>query len=156
MQTGHEQSTSTRELAGPTVEEPVPDDGRDRDTPVGVDDVGAIDARPDRPDRPERPERPARTPGEDLNDIALLPPDEGAGYQYRWQELQTGFVDEPRRTVEQADELVALVMQRLADSFASERERLEGQWGRGEDVSTEDLRVALQRYRAFFHRLLSA
>ena len=78
------------------------------------------------------------------------------GYQYRWQELQTGFVDEPRRTVEQADELVAQVMQRLAESFASERERLEGQWGRGEDVSTEDLRVALQRYRAFFRRLLSA
>jgi hypothetical protein len=64
-------------------------------------------------------------------------------------------VDEPRRTVEQADELVAQVMQRLAESFASERERLEGQWGRGEDVSTEDLRVALQRYRSFFQRLLS-
>jgi hypothetical protein len=112
--------------------------------------------RPERAERPERPERPAPRRDDDDDDIALLPHDEGAGFQYRWQELQTGFVDEPRRTVEQADELVAQVMQRLAESFASERERLEGQWGRGEDVSTEDLRVALQRYRAFFRRLLSA
>jgi hypothetical protein len=63
-------------------------------------------------------------------------------------------VDEPRRTVEQADELVAEVMKRLAEGFAAERERLEQQWGRGEDVSTEDLRLALQRYRSFFQRLL--
>ncbi len=87
---------------------------------------------------------------------ALLPADENTGFQRRWEDLQTGFVDEPRRTVEQADELVAQVMQRLAEGFATERERLEQQWGRGEDVSTEDLRIALQRYRAFFQRLLSA
>ncbi len=62
---------------------------------------------------------------------------------------------EPRQTVEQADELVAEVMKRLAEGFATERERLEGQWGRGEDISTEDLRVALQRYRSFFQRLLA-
>ena len=65
-------------------------------------------------------------------------------------------MDEPRRAVEEADELVAQLMQRLAEGFAAERERLEQQWGRGEDISTEDLRVALQRYRAFFQRLLSA
>ena len=47
-------------------------------------------------------------------------------------------------------------MKRLAQGFAAERERLEQQWGRGEDVSTEDLRIALQRYRGFFQRLLSA
>jgi hypothetical protein len=57
--------------------------------------------------------------------------------------------------VERADELVAEVIKRLADSFAQERSRLEGQWGRGDNVSTEDLRVALQRYRAFFDRLLN-
>ena len=72
------------------------------------------------------------------------------------EHIQTGFVDEPRQTVEQADELVAQVMQRLAEGFAAERERLEQQWGRGEDVSTEDLRIALQRYRSFFQRLLAA
>ena len=87
---------------------------------------------------------------------ALLPADENNSFQRRWEELQTAFVDDPRRTVEQADELVAQVMQRLAEGFAAEREQLEAQWGRGEDISTEDLRVALQRYRAFFQRLLSA
>ena len=86
----------------------------------------------------------------------LLPRDENAEFQRRWEEIQTGFVDEPRQTVEQADELVAHVMRRLAEGFAAERESLEEQWGRGEDVSTEDLRLALQRYRDFFQRLLSA
>jgi len=86
----------------------------------------------------------------------LLPREQNAEFQTRWEKIQTGFVDEPRQTVEQADELVAEVMKRLAEGFATERERLEGQWGRGEDVSTEDLRVTLQRYRGFFQRLLSA
>src|SRR4051794_22658527 len=86
----------------------------------------------------------------------LLPREQNAEFQTRWEKIQTGFVDEPRQTVEQADELVAEVMKRMAEGFATERERLEGQWGRGEDVSTEDLRVTLQRYRGFFQRLLSA
>jgi hypothetical protein len=76
-------------------------------------------------------------------------------FQSRWEEIQVRFVDEPRGAVEDADALVATVMQRLAEGFAQERERLESQWGRGEDISTEDLRVALQRYRSFFQRLLS-
>jgi hypothetical protein len=86
----------------------------------------------------------------------LLPEGERSDLQRQWEGIQTGFVDEPRQTVEQADALVATVMQRLAEGFAQERERLEQQWGRGEDISTEDLRVALQRYRSFFQRLLSA
>jgi hypothetical protein len=86
----------------------------------------------------------------------LFERDESSGYQGRWETIQTNFVDDPRRTVEEADELVAEVMRQLAESFAAERERLESQWGRGEDVSTEDLRVALQRYRSFFQRLLAA
>jgi hypothetical protein len=73
----------------------------------------------------------------------------------RWETIQGGFVDEPRRAVEEADTLVAELMQRLADSFAEERKGLEGQWDRGDEVSTEDLRIALQRYRSFFDRLLS-
>jgi hypothetical protein len=83
----------------------------------------------------------------------LLP--DSAEFQTRWEEIQARFVDEPRGAVEDADALVATVMQRLAAGFAQERERLEAQWGRGEDISTEDLRVALQRYRSFFQRLLS-
>jgi hypothetical protein len=73
----------------------------------------------------------------------------------RWDGIQTGFVDEPRGAVEQADALVAECMQRLADTFARERQGLEQQWSRGDDVSTEDLRVALRRYRSFFDRLLA-
>jgi len=74
----------------------------------------------------------------------------------RWSNVQAGFVDEPRRSVEQADELVATVMQRLTEGFANERSSLEKQWDSGDNISTEDLRVALQRYRAFFGRLLNA
>lgn len=74
----------------------------------------------------------------------------------RWGDVQAGFVDEPRRSVEHADQLVATVMQRLAEGFANERAALEKQWESGDNVSTEDLRVALQRYRAFFGRLLNA
>jgi hypothetical protein len=74
----------------------------------------------------------------------------------RWGNVQAGFVDEPRRAVEEADKLVAAVMKRLAEGFASERSTLEKQWDRGDNVSTEDLRVALQRYRSFFDRLLNA
>jgi hypothetical protein len=86
---------------------------------------------------------------------ALFPENESKDFHQRWTDIQTAFVDEPRRAVERADELVAEVIKRLADSFAEERSRLEGQWGRGDNVSTEDLRVALQRYRAFFDRLLN-
>jgi hypothetical protein len=86
---------------------------------------------------------------------ALFPENESKDFHKRWTDIQTAFVDEPRQAVERADELVAEVIKRLADSFARERSRLEGQWGRGDNVSTEDLRVALQRYRAFFDRLLN-
>lgn len=86
---------------------------------------------------------------------ALLPADMDATFQQQWKEIQTRFVDQPRGAVEDADSLVANLMQQLAEGFAKERERLEAQWGRGEDISTEDLRVALQRYRTFFQRLLS-
>jgi len=85
----------------------------------------------------------------------LLTADSTATLRRRWDEVQTRFVDEPRAAVEEADGLVANAMQQLADGFAAERERLEAQWDRGEDISTEDLRVALQRYRSFFRRILS-
>ncbi len=75
-------------------------------------------------------------------------------FRSQWSEVQTGFVDEPRRAVKDADNLVASLMQKLAEGFATERELLEKQWDRGVEVSTEDLRVALQRYRSFFDRLL--
>ena len=73
----------------------------------------------------------------------------------RWDAVQTGFVDEPRKSVEEADNLVETAIKRLSQIFADERTRLEGQWEKGDNVSTEDLRIALQRYRSFFTRLLS-
>jgi hypothetical protein len=86
--------------------------------------------------------------------MPLFSKPEMGDFRSQWSKLQTGFVDEPRRTVENADKLVAAVMQRLAEGFANERSGLEKQWDRGDNVSTEDLRVALQRYRSFFDRLL--
>jgi hypothetical protein len=73
----------------------------------------------------------------------------------RWQEIQARFVDDPREAVHDADELVQDVLHRVTRGFADERRRLEEQWDGGDDVSTEELRLALQRYRAFFGRLLS-
>ena len=86
---------------------------------------------------------------------ALFPDDQLRDLQARWNDIQTGFVDEPRSAVERADGLVASTMQQLAEAFSKERSKLEQQWDRGDNISTEDLRVAFQRYRSFFRRLLS-
>ena len=111
---------------------------------AGADPAAAAEAnRDDGNDRNERRE-------------PLLPAAQADRFTTRWTEIQASFVDEPRDSVEQADALVADLMQRLAAGFAGERERLESQWESGDDVSTEDLRVALTRYRSFFDRLLSA
>jgi hypothetical protein len=86
----------------------------------------------------------------------LLAPEDKQDAVGRWREIQAAFVDEPRQAVTDADALVASLMQQLAQMFAAEREQLEAQWSAGRDVSTEDLRQGLQRYRSFFERLLAA
>ena len=86
---------------------------------------------------------------------ALFEPAVLNDFNTRWSEVQTGFVDEPRSAVQRADALVSDVINRIGDSFSRERAQLEQQWDRGGDVSTEDLRLALQRYRSFFSRLLT-
>lgn len=85
----------------------------------------------------------------------LFAESEVGNYRSRWMGIQTAFVDEPRQAVKDADTLVASLMTKLAEGFANERERLEKHWDRGDNVSTEDLRVALRRYRSFFDRLLA-
>src|SRR5580704_16921249 len=85
----------------------------------------------------------------------LFPDDELHNFRARWDQVQTSFVDEPRQAVEQADSLVANVVKRIAEQFSTERERLEKQWDSGDNVTTEDLRQGLRRYRAFFDRLLT-
>jgi hypothetical protein len=162
-----DESLSTRDLAASSgrTEEPVDRAEDERiDEPRRTDAVAGEGVATEIPAGGETPERAddTRATADDTRATAddtperLFPEQEQDDFQRRWEQIQTGFVDDPRHTVEEADELVASVMQRLADGFAQERERLEGQWDRGEDVSTEDLRVALQRYRSFFRRLLSA
>jgi hypothetical protein len=85
---------------------------------------------------------------------ALFPAEDAKNFQSRWDAVQVSFVDEPRRAVEQADALVAEALKRQAEIFAAARADLEAQWSKGQDVSTEDLRQALQRYRTFFTRVL--
>lgn len=85
----------------------------------------------------------------------LLTPEFVQNLRSRWDRIQAGFVDEPRTAVQQADELVAAAIKGLEESFADARNNLEQQWSRGDQVNTEDLRVALTKYRSFFQKLLS-
>ena len=114
------------------------DDGRDMNASIG-----------------NRTQAEAAQPSETDAQEALFSQDESKALYAKWDAVQVGFVDEPRQAVERADSLVAGAMKRLAEIFAEERARLEGQWDRGDSVSTEELRLALRRYRAFFGRLLS-
>jgi hypothetical protein len=101
--------------------------------------------------------RTADAPGDDdTSREPLLSESSASGHRSRWEQIQARFVDDPKSSVEQADALVNEVIHELETSFGSERETLEAQWQRGEDVQTEDLRVVLRRYRSFFDRLLSA
>jgi hypothetical protein len=96
-------------------------------------------------------------PSIDMNagaSAALLTREETELFRTRWNEIQGKFVDEPRSAVQQADALVSEVSAQITQMFAREHSALEGQWNRGNDVSTEDLRMALQRYRSFFNRLM--
>jgi hypothetical protein len=140
---------STRDLAERPEEAPAGDDQDAADEPDSASEPLA---------RERAAEEPADQSSADADDERepLLSQEQTAGFTKRWEEIQVGFVDEPRDSVAQADSLVADLMQQLAAGFSDERERLEKQWDSGDDVSTEDLRVALTRYRSFFNRLLSA
>jgi hypothetical protein len=90
----------------------------------------------------------------DSSDVQLMPEEHAARLRDQWHQVQSTFVDDPRGAVSQADTLVAEVMQTLASGFAEHKRGLEESWQRGEEAGTEDLRQALQSYRAFFDRLL--
>ncbi|MFD5551541.1 hypothetical protein ACFWJQ_33020 [Streptomyces goshikiensis] len=85
----------------------------------------------------------------------LLGAPDAEGYRKAWSEIQGRFVDDPQEAVRSADALVAEVMQTLARTFSARKQGLEGQWGQGGQVATEELRLALQQYRSFFNRLLN-
>jgi hypothetical protein len=100
-------------------------------------------------------EAPESRPAAESSDQTLFADRELSDFHSRWTEVQAGFVDDPRDCVQKADGLVADVVDKLTAGFAQARSGLEEQWSRGEEVSTEDLRIALQRYRDFFERLLA-
>ena len=87
--------------------------------------------------------------------LPLFAQNDAQDFHSRWEKIQIGFVDEPRKAVELADGLVASAIKRLVEVFAAERQKLEAEWDKTDNVSTEDLRIALRRYRSFFDRLLS-
>jgi len=84
----------------------------------------------------------------------LVAEDDAVDFRTRWEVIQQGFVDDPRNSVSEADKLVDDLLKRLSMSFEQQHQGLEKQWSDGEP-STEDLRAALQKYRAFFQRLLA-
>jgi hypothetical protein len=129
-------------------------------TPDAMDNFGNADGFSDAPPA----EKPVIGPDHDrlvaddngpLQSNALFATEELRQFRSNWNKVQVSFVDEPRAAVQQADALVADVVNRITEQFASERERLESQWARGEDANTEELRQRFKRYRAFFDRLLS-
>ncbi|MEJ8814492.1 hypothetical protein WKW77_25670 [Variovorax ureilyticus] len=141
---------------------------------VAPDDVQTLPASKGRaPDQDYRPDDPAverrdatnaRTDGrpatprrqEDADDLEpLFATDVAADFRRGWDAVQIGFVDDPRKAVKDADDLVNRVLQSLSETFRGERGRVEAQVAHAGPVSTEDLRVALRRYRSFLHRLLS-
>jgi hypothetical protein len=162
----HDDDLTTADLAGTTRAtevEPELDEAEADNVPARAGtaerqeqtDEGAESEPPGMSQAPS-PAAGERDSNADRERSPLLPQADATEFQSRWEALQSSFVDEPRRAVQEGDTLVAELMQRLANSFAEERQTLETQWDRGDDVSTEDLRVALQRYRSFFDRLLSA
>jgi hypothetical protein len=131
-----------------TIDMDMPDDGAQ--PALTTADLAEASRVQDRPAEPR-----AFDAAEPREDGPLFPRSDADAMRNRWTEIQGAFVDEPRQAVEKADGLVAETIKRLAETFAEERDRRERQWGRGDDVSTEELRQALQRYRSFFTRLLA-
>ena len=104
---------------------------------------------------PPTENRNAEVITEDEQLAPLFSPDAAKEFRSRWDAIQSSFVDDPKRAVRQGDELVAQVLKSLTETFSNERSRLEGQLDQSDKASTENLRVALRRYRSFFERLLS-
>jgi hypothetical protein len=132
---GGDHSLSTADLASASAQ---PADSRTDDSRTDTDT--------------DRDARPAESGG-DVEAPPLIDEEKITGFRDRWQNVQTGFVDDPKQAVHQADELVAAVISALATTFAEHKSELEGQWRQGEPA-TEELRIALRRYRSFFDQLL--
>ncbi|MEU9378004.1 hypothetical protein AB0D94_30190 [Streptomyces sp. NPDC048255] len=140
-------ATGSTDAAGATDQPVYPGEATaDRDDEPGAEDDGVA--------RDEAPAAGETAQDETAQDEPLLSEEETTEYRTSWSEIQGRFVDDPQEAVRSADTLVAEVMQTLARTFSEHKQGLEAQWDRGEQVATEDLRLALQRYRSFFNRLL--
>ncbi|MFK0284778.1 hypothetical protein ACIQVL_30530 [Streptomyces sp. NPDC090499] len=144
---------STQDLAQPHEIDRAPDSTSpppaypgESDARADVRDIGAHDA--------DTPAAEARTSDADEMPRLLAAHDEEE-FRTRWEKIQTTFVDDPRNAVQDADSMVANVMQTLAATFDEHKKQLEGQWNQGGDADTEALRTALRHYRSFFNRLLT-
>ncbi|PRY30321.1 hypothetical protein [Umezawaea tangerina] len=132
------------------------DDLHDSDDVVADEDtVVDEDTVDDEPVAVEEPVQAKPSTNDDVSIATLFTGEEVDRFRTEWRGLQADFVDSPRDAVQHADELVAQVMQSLATTFADHKRSLEGQWSAGEEVQTEELRVALRQYRAFFDKLLN-
>ena len=126
-----------------------------------ADLAAAAEAPPARQDRGREPQavprdaHPASAARDDEQLAPLFLSGPAQTFREQWDAVQIGFVDDPKQAVRRADELVAQVMKSLAETFSSERAKLEAQVDPTEQASTENLRVALRRYRSFFQRLLA-
>jgi hypothetical protein len=134
-----------------TIQQPLITPAESRDTDVDSGAIGHTDVASD--DVELITQESARAHSRDT-ETPYLPDQTSAQAHEKWQRIQAEFVDDPRKSVAGAHQLVGEVVQRIVDAFAQERSDLERQWSKGGDVSTEDLRICLQRYRAFFSRLL--
>jgi hypothetical protein len=122
-----------------------------------ADVVGVAEKQTEnKPAAEERPEEIEITvTAEEFVPLPLFDEGEAEDFRTRWQDIQAGFVDDPRNSVAKADELVANVIKSIEETFATERSSLEDQWSQGNEASTEDLRIALKRYRSFFDQLIT-
>jgi hypothetical protein len=153
--TVHDQHTELDQSAENTQlpTEPVPRDQSPDQREVGGDTLHQTDFEPAEPARSDAATQSA--PAEGPKDQALFAERELSDLQSRWADVQAAFVDDPKDSVQRADGLVNDVVEQITSSFSQARSQLEEQWSRGEAASTEDLRVALTRYREFFQRLLT-
>jgi hypothetical protein len=130
----------------------------DQETKTNRDVVDTIDEPEENEQRVRVEERlvekkPTTSIDEELE--SLFEEDEAEKFRTQWLNIQSKFVDNPRESVREANELVAGVLKSVTMSFHDRRTTLEKQWNSGDNVSTEDLRLALKRYRSFFDRLLT-
>jgi hypothetical protein len=148
-----------------TPQTPLPDHQRDHNAATPEDDTRpstaelstATDHHHGQDHSQDRlDDAPARVAEDDKSSLRLFQPEAAERFRVEWQQIQTRFVDDPKDAVQGADHLLAEVLQSLTGTVAERKHELEGQWHGESETLTEDLRLALRRYRSFVNQLLDA